>query len=602
MKKYKKRGLVWKLTCMISFLLLITTMLICVIYIRTFYHTFLEEAEDQLQVSLTTMQNNIDESLDDADSILNELFYGRAFPYFLDAENILSDNEMQYYVSNLGKDLGNAKYLYNNKYSDIGIYSSNQQISEQQYEWQFYLDDLKKKPYYSEIINDTGKNESVYGKVRERGLISSTLNTENLKMGDSGIRILPVYRTVSPQDSTNLIGVVEMDIDVARLADKDGLAGEENEIGKMLMDSDGNVLFDTMTLNEEEEEQIVTAVSHDNNHDNVELKGESFMLAASTCPRTGLISVAFSSKEEFTSYITTQVIQIILIAAICGGVLVAITFFFVKNTLKRLVILDQMMGRVGEGDFTVEILGDSSEDEITRITQSFNKMASQLNDVIKEKVKNEQAQKDAELRALQAQINPHFLHNTLENMRMQCELDEYYTISDSLSALSNLFRYSIRWGNNEAPFQMEWQNLEDYLNIMKMRFDDDIEYDLYCQPGLEEIIVPKMVLQPLVENCFNHGFKKKLPPWKLEVKAVKCNDKLRIVILDNGIGMNQERLLRLQCCLMENRPFRNEELNKNSIGVTNVKQRISMICKEGSSIKVESTEGAGTRIEIIIVY
>ena len=600
MRERKKKGLVWKLTTMISLLLLITTALICAIYIRTFQRTFLEEAGKMLQTSLGSMQNNIDGGLDDAEAILEELFYSREFTYFLDRENTLSDNEMQYYISNLDKNLANVRYLYKNKYSDLGIYSSNRQINEQQYEWQFYLDDLKEKPYCSEIsesIADAGEN--VYGSVRDRGLISSTLNTDNLSMGDSGIRILPIYRKVQSQNSDEIIGVVEMDVDVARLADKEALA--ENEIGNLLLDDKYNVLFDTMILAKEDRNHIADTVSSKGSGD-VEIDGEIYLFSSSACPRTGLISVAVSPKREITGYITTQVIWILLIAVTCWGILVAITFFFVKNTLKRLVVLDQMMGRVGEGDFAVEILEDRSEDEITRITKSFNKMASQLDDVMEEKVKNEQAQKDAELRALQAQINPHFLYNTLENMRMQCEIDEYYAISGSLSALSNLFRYSIRWGKSEAPFQLEWENLKDYLNIMKMRFDEDVTYHLYCDPGLEDVIVPKLVLQPLVENCFNHGFKGKLPPWKLEVKALKVDQKLRIIICDNGAGIEPERLKRLHKCLKENKPFRNEEQKKNSIGVTNVKQRIDMICREGSTVRVESEYGKGTKIEIEIAY
>ena len=602
MKKIKNLGLVWKLTSIISIFLLITTAFICVIYIQTFKRKFSEEAEEKLRISLNSMQNNIDESLDDADSFLDQLLYGREFPYFMDQNNILSDNEMRYYISNLDKDLVSTRYLYNNKYSDIGIYSSNQQISEQQYEWQFYLNDLEEKPYYTEIIAhiNVDYNQSIYGSVRDRGLISSTLNTESLSMGDSGIRILPIYRLVKMKGSTELVGVVEVDVDVVRLADREDLAAENNDVGILLLDNKYHVLFDTMSLSEEEQQNTAVAIDKEGLSD-VMLKGETYLITSNVCPRTGLVSAALVSKGEIMSNIMTQVARIILISVIGWVMMVIVIFWFVKRTLKRLVVLDQMMGRVGEGDFAVEISKDRDDDEITRITQSFNKMASRLNDVMEEKVKNEQAQKEAELRALQAQINPHFLYNTLENMRMQCEIDEYYTISKSLSALGNLFRYSIRWGSNEAIFQLEWENLKDYLDIMKMRFDEDVEYDLYCEPDLEEIVVPKLMLQPLVENCFNHGFKDKLPPWKLTVKAVKRDERLCITISDNGVGVNSERLNRLRVCLAENKPFRNDIQKKNSIGVTNVKQRIDMICKQGSAVLVESTLGQGTSIKIEIV-
>jgi len=597
MKRPKKIGLVFKLTYIISLLLLITVGLICAVSAQAFSRAFLEETLKKLQTSLDNMQNNIDVSLDNAESILDELMYSREFPYFLDGENTLSTKEMQYYISNLDKYLVNIRYLYKNKYSDLGIYSSNKQINEQQYEWQFYLDDFKKQSYYNEIIADTKAN--VYGSVRERRLMSSTLNTKNLKMGDSGIRILPIYRKVYPINSKELIGVIEMDVDVARLTGKDALS-EDNEIGNFLFDDKYNVLFDTMSLAQNDKAHVADMVRNQATGD-VEIKGDMYLYSSSICARTGLISVAVSSKQEIKSQIRSQGIQIILISITCWGILVLIIFVFVKNTLKRLVVFDQMMGRIGEGDFTVEILEDRSGDEITRITRSFNKMAGQLEKVLEDKVKNEQAQKEAELRALQAQINPHFLYNTLENMRMQCEIDEYYPISNSLSALSNLFRYSVRWGSNEAPFQLEWENLKDYLNIMKMRFGEDVIYDLYCEPGLNDIIVPKLVLQPLVENCFNHGFRGKLPTWQLKVKAVKVSQGLRIIIRDNGVGIEPEQLWHFRRCLKENKPFYNDEQKKNSIGIANVKQRIDMVCKIGSALWIDSELGKGTKIEINIV-
>lgn len=599
MKRQKNIGLVWKLTGAMSFLLLITTILICVIYIQTFQRTFMDEAEGKLNASLLMMQRNIDEGLSDIDGILEELVYSQEFAYYMDEENELSESGKSYYISNLDRDLVNISYLYKHKFSDIGIFSSNQEISQESYQWQFYLEDLKKAPYYQEIIRGGADEIKVYGEVRERKMVSANLDVKNLKMGDSGIRVLPIYQKIYPLGSDRLVGVIEMDVDVARLAGKDMLTEEDNGIGNLLLDSKKNVLFDTMTLSKENRAAIVAALT--DGASEVEILGERYMIAESICPQTGLINVAISSKAEITGYIMSRVAQIIVVAAICWGILAAVTFYFVKNLLKRLLVLDQMMGRVGEGDFTVEITDDRSEDEITRITQSFNKMAGRLDDVLIEMVKNEQAQKDAELRALQAQINPHFLYNTLENMRMQCEIDEYYTISDSLSALSSLFRYSIRWGKSEAPFEMEWENLKDYLEIMKMRFDEDVEYDLYCEEGLNDIVVPKLMLQPLAENCFNHGFKGKLPPWRLRIEARRQDGRLRIVISDNGKGIEPERLQRLQSCLDENKPFRSDEKNKNSIGVTNVKQRIDMICKEGSKVTVDSSGEEGTTITIEIV-
>lgn len=595
----KSKGLVWKLTWMVSLLLLAAMILICSIFIQIYRRTFQDEINNRLNTSLNYMQEHIQKSLEDADSILNRLTFTLEFPYFLDYHNTLTESEMHYYSFNLDRDLINIKYLYKNRFSDIGVFSSNQQISEESFTWQFYLDDLKKKPYFYEI--NGSEEQNIYGHVREREMMSSYLNHSNLTLADSGIRILPIYRKVYSLNTHELVGVLEMDVDVTHLADKNALAREDTDIGKLLLDRDGQVLFDTVSRSDEDRKQLAEAVRQSTGSNEVRLSDGTYMFTAFVSQDTGLTSVVISSKAALTNNILSMSVLIIVMAVLFWGALVTLTWVFVRKSLIRMVVLDQMMGKVGEGDFTVEIPEDNSEDEVARITHSFNHMAGRLNHVMEEKIQNEQAQKDAELRALQAQINPHFLYNTLENMRMQCEIDEYYTLGSSLSALSNLFRYSISWGNNEAPFEMEWRNLLDYLDIMKMRFEDSVEYELYCEEGLEDIMVPKLMLQPLVENCFNHGFKEKLPPWKLEVIAVKEENCLCITIRDNGFGMPPEQLEHLLQCLQANKPFCNEASKKNSIGVANVKQRIDMVCQEGSTMRVDSALLKGTTIIIEIV-
>jgi len=226
-------------------------------------------------------------------------------------------------------------------------------------------------------------------------------------------------------------------------------------------------------------------------------------------------------------------------------------------------------------------------------------MASHLQAVINSAVEKEQAQKAAELSALQAQINPHFLYNTLENMRMQCEIDGYYAIGDSLAALGDLFRYSIKWGSNEVPFRLEWDNLKNYISIMNMRYQEDLKCIMEIGEGVGDVMVPKMLLQPLVENSFSHGFKQVLPPWLIVIRAFRKRDMLVIMIEDNGSGIEQERLLEIRQCLKNDTPLRGEK-KKRSIGLINVKQRLLHICRGGAEIFIDSQPDRGVKIVIEI--
>ena len=599
MRKLRKLSLVWKMTFIMTLVLVAPMGVLCISYIQTFRLSASAELEDKLQTSLNEMQSNMEDSLDKAEAIFNELFYQLDFPYFLNYENKLSDKEIRHYMSNLQNQRHNIKYVYSNKYGNIGIYSSNKQIEEEGQAGQFYLDDLKKKAYYKEIVD--GEGEIIYGACRPGELLSSNFDTSSLNLADEGRWVQPLYKRVYDLNGGGIVGVVELDIEIGKFSGIYSM-GPEEEVINLVLAADGRALTGTKKITEEMAELIAGAVTKDEGRAEFVYKGEHFLMKYEKNSDNGLIKASVHSQERILTYINRKSQQIIITTLICLFILAVLTHYIMTGMLKRLVVLDRMMGKVGRGDFSVEITGNEEvEDEISRITGTFNKMASRLDQVMEEKVQDEKNKKDAELRALQAQINPHFLYNTLENMKMQCEIEEYDNLQNSLSALGDLFRYSISWGNNEAPFSKEWQNLLDYLNIMRMRFDEQLECVLDCEDGIGNIMVPKLILQPLVENSFNHGFKGKMPPWKLWVTAKRTDDCLVIEVRDNGLGVEEQRMEKLKNSLEQNEPFDNQEKQRKSIGVVNVKQRIELLCKKGSSFNIEDVEGGGVKVRIIIV-
>ena len=596
MKRRYGLNMVWKMTIATMLLLLIPIFIICIIYIQMYQKTSMETADAKLTSVLGSMQGRIDETLSDADVMLDELFYRQEFSYFMNDKNELSQREINYYTSSVQKELINNRYLYSNIFGNIGLYSSNNQVRA---DWQFPLQKLEEKPYYAEVTVDT--QGAVYGAVRESELVFSTLDTKHIKVGNANVYVLPIYKKVYAIGTKDVIGVVETDVDINRLMDVTGLRNDDSGITKMVADRKKNVLINTGNRDSVLEKRIMARIQEDKGTEELYIDGASYRMSYTVCPNTGLINIALLSRDDIYSNIFNMVIGVLLITVMCLGVMGIITYLVISNMLSRLVVVDVMMGKVREGHFDVLIPEDGKSDEISRIGSSFNLMVAHLNEVLEEKVRNEQAQKDAEIKALQAQINPHFLYNTLENMRMQCEIDGYYMMGNSLAVLGELFRYSIKWGNNEVAFELEWQNLKNYLYIMRMRYEDDLEDELECDYGLEDVIVPKMILQPLVENCFSHAFKTKMPPWKVHVTARREGDRLVIAIEDNGCGIEGEKVAWIQRCLDENKEIRCTEKQRKSIGILNVKQRIEMICKEGSKVAIESEQHEGTVIRIIIV-
>ena len=600
MEKTRKMSMVRKVTLIVTLLLIIPVAALCAYYIETFQVSLTNEAENNMQTALLRMETNIENSVNQAISILDEFRYKQELSYFLDDKNHLSEKEINFYISSIQSERSNIKYIYSGKFNNIGIYSSNEQISQEKAsDFHYYMRDLEKKPYYDEII--TNDSDTVFGAIRITDMRSAALETKNLNIQETGSLVLPIYRKIYNLNTNELAGVVELDIDVIKLADKQALEMEDSDINSLLLTPEKTLLFSTEKMEKELEEQVKSAIQGKKGSADLNFGHEKYMLIYNTSETAGVVKAVLLPTEDMMKYVQDKAIKIIIITVVCLAILVIITYCIMNNMLKRLVILDQMMGKVGEGDFKVEITDNGKiEDEVSRITKTFNKMASRLEQVIDEKVEGEKTKKDAELRALQAQINPHFLYNTLENMRMQCEIDGFDSISESLSVLGELFRYSVSWGGNEVPFEMEWKNLKDYLHIMSMRFEG-LTCNLSIDGSIKDATVPKLILQPLVENSFNHGFKNKLPPWELSIKAYHESGKLIICIEDNGTGIEEERMKRVQSCLKENKPFRNHESQRTSIGVINVKQRIDMLCKEGSGLEIENKTPEGIRIVIQIV-
>lgn len=592
----RRRSLVWKLSIFMAMIIAVLILVVCVVYMQTFTISTENETRDLAQQTRLKPERNIYTNLKDAEAFLNDLFYKQEFSYFMNAKNQLSESEISYYLSSIQSALTNARYLYNNLFGNFRLYSSNKQLDEKGIFG--YLDSLEEKPYYREVM-DNGSS-LVFGRIRLMDKAHTVTVTDRFNMGESGNRILPVYKKVYDLNTKEVIGVVEIDLDVARISNSTSLEAVNGKKGVLILDDSKNILVNTFQGSKGLNDAVKKVLVRKEGVQKLSYRGRQYMISYQQMEDIHLILASVISLDDLQTYLRTRVIQVCLVCIICLFCIFAIIHYFVHSMLRRLVILDSMMAKVGEGDFGVVIADDKVEDEVTRITHSFNEMSVRLNKVMDEKVQYEQSLKEAELRALQAQINPHFLYNTLENMRMQCETDEYYTLGDSLWALGELFRYSISWGTDEVCFEVEWKNLESYISIMGMRYGESLNFVLEKDDTLNGVVVPKLIIQPLVENCFNHGFKNKFPPWEIKILAKDEKEELILIIEDNGKGISSDRLSVIQKCLEENRPFRNEEQQKSSIGITNVRQRMGLICRQGSTMIIESEEGKGTKVTLVI--
>lgn len=575
MKKwFRQISLVYKITFMITALLIIPTACICMFYFRNYENSLKEKAKISIQEEAARISNEVNGNLNIAENVFSDIAYSQELLYFLDDVNDPTEREMTVFFDSIQEKWTDFRYTYPNMFSQMIIYTSNKHLKTEN-NWKFSLKSMDDFPALD--VMDQEK-EIVFGAPKDTDGIVLDGMENNLKFTDRENLVLPAYLQIRNISTDRLIGVVELDMPLDKLIDSRAVKNMGNDNQFVLYDPKNRILFQTGDYDRNSR----GILSDDCSFDTTQITGTVFV------------------KESIAIRPARKMIGNVCIVAVLGIVcIMVLTYLVIKQMLNRLVSMDEMMNRIGTGDFRVQIADDGYGDEVSRIKQHFNQMALRLEEVIWQMIEKEKAQKDAELRALQAQINPHFLFNTLETMHMQCEIDRYYKIGDSLSSLGEIFRYTMKWNGHEVPFYMEWNNLKNYIAIMSLRLDDDFTYELNCTDDVQQIIVPKMLLQPLVENSFSHGFKGVPAPWHLSVSAKVEKEQLMIVIEDNGSGIAPDRLEDIRERMKKRVPLSEEE-NRRSIGVINVLQRMDMVCQEGSGIEISNRTEGGIRIIITI--
>ncbi len=587
-------GLVWQVTVLFSIIMIIPAVVITTSYFQIVRNNLLEQANKKVQEDLKKMGLNINTNISTMNGALDQLIFSQEFPYYLDPNNNLSTHEKNYYVYSVQNQLLNIRYVYTNKFSRLVIYSKNSQIDEF-VDWSYHMSRLYDRDYYSEIMKNS--NTRLYGNIR--GYDSTLGNLIDYKeLEKKEALVLPIYQKIYNYITNECVGIIEVDMTLDKLVNATNLINEASDVKYMLFDRSGNLLFTTDT--ETKEKFSLLKFEEGSGVSDIKLGNTDYIIAFDRNSETGLINAAAIDKKDILFSSKGVNGLLILVASISMVLMVMFTNITARVLFRRLREMDKMINQIELGKFDVHIK-EHGFNEISRISKSFNHMADKLQNMLISMVQKEKAQKDAEMHALQAQINPHFLYNTLENMRMQCEIDEYYTVANSIATLGDLLRYSLQWESNKVKIDDELNNIGQYIEIMRMRFGDKLSYKLECDKGIGTVMIPKFILQPLVENCFKHGFKNSLPPWEIFVRVFQEENKVIFCVKDNGTGIDKDRLYQIRKCMSENQPISDTIRSKNSIGVINVKQRIEMTCPVGSKLDINSERNMGTTVVVTIV-
>ncbi|MBE5783086.1 MAG: HAMP domain-containing protein [Clostridiales bacterium] len=302
----------------------------------------------------------------------------------------------------------------------------------------------------------------------------------------------------------------------------------------------------------------------------------------------------------YVQEITTIYSQNILFFAMCLGIFLAtlillflVTRYFTYYLLKRMYLLIANMRQVSEGDFSIRAQV-GYQDEIDELAIHFNYMIDALESVMQANHQRQLIVRRAEIRALHNQINTHFLYNTLETIRMMAILDDNKQIADSIHHLASLLKYTLHLNHTMVTVQAELQNLKDYVDLMRLRWDESIILDIQVSEQLLQQEICKLTLQPILENALIHGAEPMknvtIRIWGEEEKETGC---YRLCIEDHGGGMSAETLEKLQK-ILDSVP--GEISEPQSVGLYNVNNRIKLYFGTSYGLWVESKQYHYTRV------
>lgn len=252
--------------------------------------------------------------------------------------------------------------------------------------------------------------------------------------------------------------------------------------------------------------------------------------------------------------------------------------------------MEKMAARIAQGDLNARAPVPEIE-ELYRLAVDLNRMAEQLNRLIGEQVEHEKNMKKAELRALQAQITPHFVYNTLETIVWLAEEERNREVVEMTMAFTDFLRISLSGGQDFISVAKEEQHVRSYLMIQSVRYGSVMRYEIDIDPALQSCRMLKLMLQPLVENAIYHGVKNKRGRGLIRITGRRENGWMRFAVEDNGIGMTEEALFALRGRLQ-----RGEE--SGSYGLRNITERLRLY--GGKGLFIDSEQMRGTRVEFLL--
>lgn len=322
--------------------------------------------------------------------------------------------------------------------------------------------------------------------------------------------------------------------------------------------------------------------------------------SVSKIPESNMTTITAEASNEWvltlqkpydliTQSANQMILVMVLIIMVCLVLIVFLSNLFSDFSVKRIDKLHRTMQQIQEsGNFEIHI-HDDCQDEIGQLTNNFQTMADEIRTLIQENYQNKITLKEAQLKALQAQINPHFLYNCLSLINSRALLTNQADISQMSQLMSTFYRTTLNKGRSDILLRDEIKNVLSYIEIQRLLHDNAFQVLSQIDPMLPDIYVPNLILQPLVENSIIHGILPKgISKGRLFLTIRRVDDMIHFTVMDNGVGIPAERIPLLT------------QTDSNGYGLKNVNERLLLTYGEGSVLKINSIQNESTMITFCI--
>ncbi|AIQ45941.1 histidine kinase [Paenibacillus sp. FSL R7-0273] len=423
-----------------------------------------------------------------------------------------------------------------------------------------------------------------------------------------------VWYGIDPLDPTSLLAVRQISLidryfttggylliraDRSRFALEDSLSAEGEKETILLLAADGRLI----TSNDDTISQETAALLAGKSGDQTAAVGNrSFVVVKQRSAVTGWTLLILTPVNVITQGISVLRTTIV-VSAIIGTVLFTVLSFFLSTLITRPVFkLIKAMRSTRLGILRPTEYASSTM-EIQELNYSYNKMVDNINELIQLVYEKELSRSHTELKALQAQINPHFLFNTLDVLYWSLLDKEEDGLAGYVVAMSDLFRYTITGQSEEGWVKLrdELEHIGRYMYIMKVRFEDRLEWEIEAAPEAQDAELPRLLLQPLVENAVLHGVESRIEPGRVKLRVVREGERIIITVEDDGIGMDEEKLSSL---MNELESGKVSSAKASGVGIANVQKRLQLFFPgtggQAAAMRIDSRKGQGTTISIEI--